>query len=92
MRERCYVSGTKDHRAVQSGNEPAYSSPSFVSPNGDIAWGATGLTKRELLAAMAMQAFCKPLEGDAPPDEWTFDAIAVGAVRAADALLKELAK
>jgi hypothetical protein len=62
--------------AVANGNACAYTS--FV--------GDPGLTKRELLAAMAMQA----IETSNP--QAGYEDIAVSAVKQADALLKELAK
>ena len=63
--------------------------PPFLRPDGDIEWGAPGLTKRELFAAMAMQGIASnpnaaTIEGP--------DVVAGAAVEAADALLAELAK
>lgn len=79
---------TEDPRPVYTGrDDPAYSSPSFVSPNGDVAWGAPGLTKRELFAAMALQA----LIGNVQYHTYQ-DMVASDAAKYADALLKELAK
>lgn len=50
--------------------------------------GAYGLTKRELIAAMAMQGICSH------PDTWgqQLNGIAASACQMADALLAELAK
>lgn len=48
----------------------------------------TGLTKRELFAAMAMQG----LRSFQHAIDWTRDDIAVEAVRQADALIEALAK
>lgn len=77
---------SEDLRATHNGNDPAYSSPSFVSPQGDIAWGAPGLTKRELFAAMAMQ-------GRLSSGGWErVVEVAKDSVFFADALLKELAR
>ena len=83
----------EDPRAVHNGNDPAYSSPSFVSPNGDIAWGAPGLTKRELFDAMALQGLLSNYPAciqagfkDARGDFEEF------ALMRADALLRELSK
>lgn len=76
----------EDLRATHNGNDPAYSSPSFVSPQGDIAWGAPGLTKRELFAAMALQ-------GRLSSGGWeSVEEVAKDSVFFADALLKELAR
>ena len=51
-----------------------------------------GLTKRELFAMAAMQSLLVPIVGDDDPQLWSYGEIANSAVKAADALLKELAK
>ena len=53
-----------------------------------LAW-ATGLTRRELFAAMAMQGF---LANEQLATQFTDELLAADAVEAADALLAELAK
>lgn len=55
---------------------------------GDLAEVEGGFTKREYLAAMAMQGYC------AAPDtkEWSVEYLAEASVRQADALLAELEK
>lgn len=71
--------------AKENGNEPA----NTVLVNdafGGIARRSTGLTKRELFAAMAMQGLIGCRNG------WSADHIAAGAREAADALLAELEK
>ena len=51
-------------------SEPAYPMPDAVYPNGQVQPGWTGLTKRELFAAMAMQS---------PVLNETLDAVSLGA-------------
>lgn len=78
---------TEDKRL---GDEPAHSSPHFVRPDGDIEWGETGLTKREMLAAMAMQGMlANPNHAEFIHSHTERSALAA---LAADALLKELAR
>jgi hypothetical protein len=60
-----------------------------VGPNDEKEFG---LTKRELFAAMAMQALCTPISGDEDPQLWSYDQLADSAVKAADALLQRLAR
>lgn len=52
----------------------------------------TGLTKRELFAAMAMESLLTPISGDEDPQLWSYAELAKCAVKSADALLKELDK
>lgn len=61
--------------------------PTLAEANGKEAVGSDGLSKRELLAAMAMQGLlaCPTSPGNA-------DVLAQDAVKHADALLSELAK
>ena len=85
--EPTYKTGTADvpyePMAPTSASEPAY--PLLRSTN-----GFNGLTKRELLAGMAMQG----LLANPRDSAWNFDPerVARSAVEHADALLAELAK
>ena len=72
---------------------PAYPFPHFARPDGHVDYGFSGLTKRELFAAMAMQgllsnyaACCEAAFQDQRGDFESF------AIARADALLAELAK
>lgn len=66
------------------GNHPAF-------PNESAAGRYFGLTKRELIAAMAMQGLAAvPLQGSSPSEAVKSDA--QRAVEYADALIAELAK
>lgn len=68
-------------------NEPAFASPGTPMPNDQFIYGSVGLTKRELLAAMAMQGLLANQFGDkAAP------ALARYSTMYADALLAELEK
>lgn len=51
---------------------------------------AYGLTKRELFAAMAMQALCAPFPDSRDPITWDFHSLAQASVKAADSLLEAL--
>lgn len=74
-----------------SGNEPAY-------PWGEHGTALGGLTKRELIAAMAMQGMDLGPHSYSPADlerkqpEKDAEKVAMAAVRIADALIAELAK
>lgn len=76
-----------------NGNEPA-----FARPESGFTDGSTGLTKREWFAGMAMQGLladasrvtCEP-ESEADKSA-IFSGLAEYSLRAADALLAELAK
>lgn len=71
-------------------NDPAYP----ISPDGAFSASSTGLTKRELFAAMAMQGILsgpKDFDIDGIP-KTTASGYAEVAVSLADALLAELAK
>ena len=86
--------------AKKNGNEPAYARPvSAIEPGRlrDYEAGHSGLTKRELFAAMAMQGLLS--QHGLSQAEWnvgrgglTFNDAAAHAVKLADALLVELAK
>jgi hypothetical protein len=77
-----------DERARKNGDAPAGSGETGVS--GDSRLISKGLTKRELFAAMAMQAILTgAVTRGCPSNEWVEQEIAA---RCADALLKELAK
>jgi hypothetical protein len=72
---------------MRPGNNPAFP---IVTPDMPVE-GSPGLTKRELLAAMAMQGYLAMYAGPdiAAP---TANAVAQASVDYADALLAELAK
>ena len=70
-------------------NDPAFPIPNFARPDGYVDYGFSGLTKREYVAAMAMQgALANPKAVNA--DDAAL--VAAVAVECADALLAELAK
>ena len=69
-------------------NDPAFPIPHFARPDGHVDYGFSGLTKRELFAAIAMQGILANPDCNAK----TYEAYAVDGVRYADALLAELAK
>ena len=51
------------------GSEPAFSSPAFATPNGDIQWGDAGMTLREYFAARApadVPTWFKPVTAPRP--------------------------
>lgn len=73
----------------QMGAEPVYPFQELDAQGMPRSAACVGLTKRELLAAMAMQGFCA-LPGIG--DDSTAKTIASMAVEHADALLAELAK
>jgi hypothetical protein len=87
----------RDQRARLNAQESAYAVAGYQLPNGDLIYGAPGLTKRELFAAMAMQGLLSTLgtlknvhvKEDGPLNEAV---MAAQSVELADALLKELAK
>lgn len=77
--------------ALLLGNEPSIPIAYEINGNGDhvVRFVHGGFTKREMLAAMAMQGIC----GDGiPGSHHGHDETAEQAVAYADALLKELAK
>jgi hypothetical protein len=80
----------KVERAKNNGNMSAGVVPDLYTPEQGMRWGESGLTKRELFAAMAMQGMCTPLRADISPASWNHANIAEGAVKAADALLAAL--
>jgi len=69
--------------------------PSRVEIDGDNSYHCIGLTKREHFAAMAMQGLLASensfTKGSDSCDEWLED-VTDGAIKMADALLKELSK
>jgi hypothetical protein len=73
----------------ESGGAPAFPQLHKCDSEGWPVWGAGGLTKRELLAAMAMQGL---LANKAHPGHWLPEEDGSYCVRVADALLAELAK
>lgn len=77
--------GTEDHRL---GLESAF--PMLDHNGNNLVMREQGLSKRELLAAMAMQAILTgAVTRGCPSHEWIDQGMAV---RCADTLLKELAK
>lgn len=76
------------NNAIEFANSLAF--PSSTPVGAVVGQGVPfGLTKRELFAAMAMQGMCNDTS---EPMDWDMQALAKYAVRAADALLAELAK
>ena len=72
-------------------NDPAFPIPHFARPDGRVDYGLSGLTKRELFAAMAMQGIlANPCRQTSTSE--TYAEAAIDGVRYADALLAELAK
>lgn len=74
--------------AAENGKQSAGVVPGYDRPNGESYWPETGLTKRELFAAMAMQGAL----GGTPGRHLCAGVLARDSVAHADALLKELAK
>lgn len=70
---------------------PAFPVPDIYHPNGQIEYGASGMTLRDYFAAAAMQGI---LAGDHPitHDEDCMQKIAYSAYETADAMLAERAK
>jgi hypothetical protein len=68
---------------MNNADMPALPGADTYHPNGQVEYGATGVTKREYFAAMAMSGLLAGPYGDC-------DVLAVCAVDAADALLKRL--
>jgi len=74
-----------------SKDDPAFPVPPFTAPSGDFVWPYNGLTKREYLAATAMQGImADPNVRLANPDH--FKEVAELSVKLADALIAELNK
>lgn len=67
-------------------NDSAYQVGTVTTPNGDVVWGSNGVTKREMLAAMAMQGLLAHWD-----PSMSYDGIAEDAVIHADTLLAALA-
>jgi hypothetical protein len=65
-------------------DESAFTIPSVPLPNGEVAWGTGGLTKREYFAAQAMQGLL------AKGDWESYAAIAKASVTSADTLIDAL--
>lgn len=91
----CKKCGSQDTRSLRSTlmdavtikpNDPAF--PVDQHEHGHAPLACTGLTKRELFAAMAMQGFCSAERTKDCPVR----SIAFAAVAQADALIEELAK
>lgn len=66
--------------------EPAYPIQDTYHPNGQVEYGRPGLTKRELLAAMALQGMLANTDNSGRAEAYAKDAVAQ-----ADALLAALA-
>lgn len=75
--------------ASRNGAEPAFSRPAMMLPNDNVDYGAFGLTKRELFAAMAMQGLLSNLS-TLYRDGWRAHDIEEFACIRADALLAAL--
>lgn len=43
---------------MSNADEPAYPTPHFQNANGDIQWGANGMTLRQAFVMAAMQGLC----------------------------------
>lgn len=87
--ERTLTTEECDQVARINAQDSAYAVAGYQTPNGDLIYGAPGLTKREMFAAMAMQGIC----GDGIPGSHHKHATtAMDAVSYADELLKALAK
>ena len=71
------------------GVQAAFATADLYTPEQGLRWGQEGLTKRELFAAMAMQGLAPAY---AQGGDFMEQHVAEGAVKVADALLKELAK
>jgi hypothetical protein len=85
----------EDHASLQAtalGWQTAFPSQELDAMGMPRAAMNYGLSKRELFAAMAMQALCTPISGDEDPQLWSYDQLADSAVKAADALLQRLAR
>lgn len=83
---------TNDGRvAMTDGTDNAFAMPAVTGfPNGEVMWGAQGLTKRELFAAMAMQGI---VANTSMIDDLNDSAVkwaAKRAVQQADALIEAL--
>lgn len=78
-------------KARRNGEEPAFARPGMVLPNDNIDYGAWGVTKRELFAAMAMQGLLSDLT-TLYANGWKAHEVEQFAVMRADALLQELSK
>lgn len=72
--------------------DSAFPTPHFVAPNGDIQWGASGLTIREEFAKAAMQGLCANHSMVDNIDLESAAWLASKSVLAADALIQELEK
>ena len=70
---------------------PAYPIPHFARPDGDIEWGARGLTKREYVAIQLAAGMLADESAD-PGSTYPPNGLAHRAVEFADALLAALAQ
>jgi hypothetical protein len=73
-----------------SGNERAF--PSFDRVGDVVCSPEQGLSKREYFAAQIAAGIAANYDQEAQNAAWNFEAIALRAVRTADALIAELAK
>jgi hypothetical protein len=67
-------------------DEPAFLTPTWVHPSGEVVYGQTGLTKREYFAALMLQGFTASLYSV------NLEVAVARSVQLADALIAELAK
>lgn len=74
------------------GDAPAFPVPEFAIDGMIRTAFESGVTKREWLAALAMQALCHNDSNCTEPSSWNMAEYAQHAVRAADALIAELNK
>ena len=77
----------KTEPIITNADLPAMPTPDTYHPSGQIEFGNSGLTKREYLAAMAMQGLCA---NAIPGSHHRPEVLTTDAVRYADALLREL--
>jgi hypothetical protein len=76
---------------MNNGNESAYPAQELDGGGMPRTAAQWGLTKRELFAAMAMQGWCAS-DGNSGAVYKSFEDLAEASVKAADALLAELAE
>ena len=80
----------------KNGNEPAYGKEYWhLDATGEKVWSHPGLTKREKIAAMALQGLLASseelrLKGEMRPARKSSDMLCAAAIQMADELLKQL--
>ena len=75
---------------MKNGEQPAFAKAAFYHPDGGIDSPQQGLTKREYLAAMAMQGLLSTMSFNAKLNIKVAECIAKESLLAADELLKQL--